>query len=579
MSAYRGGEGFSNVAEHLPRMARDRPDALAIVFPAKRDRRGARRYTKWTYAQLETESSRIADGLSQIGIGRGTRTVLMVRPSLPFFALTFGLFKLGAVPVMVDPGMGVKNLAECLGRAKPSAFIGVPEAHVARSVFRWARSTVTTKVIVGPRALALPFGRGMHTLDAVRARGDAGRFRMEAVERDDVADILFTSGSTGIPKGAVYRHGNFLAQVEAIREMYGIVPGEIDLPTFPLFSLFDPALGMTTVIPDMNFTKPASVKGANIAEAIADFGVTNMFGSPAVLDAVATWGVPRGAKFPSLRRVISAGAPVHPRILERFRKLLPDDARIHTPYGATESLPVASIDDLEILGMARPRTDAGEGICVGRPVPSANVEIIRIEDGPIARWDDSLRVPPGEIGEITAAGPQVTTHYFEDEKSTAAHKIDQGGAVRHRIGDVGYFDADGRLWFCGRKSHRIEWKGKTLFTEQVEGPFNAHPEVRRSAIVKGRVTGAPGTGRDTLFLFVEPLDPRFAAHDDALARSYYGPIGPLMTDLRAIAGNLGLDLDIRLRKTLPVDPRHNAKILREQLAKEVRNVMTKWGPR
>lgn len=545
MSANRGGEGFSNVAEHLPRMARDRPDALALVFPEKRSGGGPRRYTKWTYAQLDEESSRIADGMSQIGIGRGTRTVLMVRPSLPFFALTFGLFKLGAVPVMVDPGMGRKNLGECLGRAKPTAFIGVPEAHVARALFGWARPTVTVNVMVGPRALALPFP-GMHTLESVRARGDAARFEMAAVERDDVAAILFTSGSTGIPKGAVYRHGNFLAQVEAIREMYGIVPGEIDLPTFPLFSLFDPALGMTTIIPDMNFTKPASVKGENIAEAIADFGVTNMFGSPAVLDAVATWGVPRGAKFPTLRRVISAGAPVHPRILERFRKLLPDEARIHTPYGATESLPVASIDDAEILGMARPRTDAGEGICVGRPVPSAHVEIIRIDEGPIARWDDALRVPRGEIGEITAAGPQVTTHYFEDETSTAAHKIDHDGAVRHRIGDVGYFDADGRLWFCGRKSHRIAWKGKTLFTEQVEGPFNAHPGVRRSAIVKG----------EGLVLFVQPLDPR-------------GEHGPLATELMEIAKRLGLELEIRLRDELPVDPRHNAKILRERLAREV----------
>jgi acyl-CoA synthetase (AMP-forming)/AMP-acid ligase II len=573
MSAYRGGEGFSNVAEHLPRMARDRRDALAIVFPEKRVA-GRRAYTTWTYGQLDEESSRIADGLSQIGIGRGTRTVLMVRPSLPFFALTFGLFKLGAVPVMVDPGMGVKNLRECLGRARPTAFVGVPEAHVARSLFRWARSTVTTKVMVGPRALALPFGRGMHTLDAVRARGSASRFRMETVEKEDVAAILFTSGSTGIPKGAVYRHGNFLAQVEAIREMYGIVPGEIDLPTFPLFSLFDPALGMTTVIPDMNFTKPASVKGENIAEAIADYGVTNMFGSPAVLDAVATWGVPRGAKFGTLRRVISAGAPVHPRILERFRKLLPDEARIHTPYGATESLPVASIDDATILGETRHGTDEGKGICVGRPVRSANVEIIRIDDGPIAKWNDSLRVAPGEIGEITAAGPQVTTHYFDDEKSTAAHKIDHDGAVRHRIGDVGYFDEQGRLWFCGRKSHRIHWRGKTLFTEQVEGPFNAHPGVRRSALVKGAWQGRPGDApHEKLYLFVEPMDP---AHEEWAAPQYEER---LMPELQAIASRLGLELQIVLRDALPVDPRHNAKILREKLAKEVAHVQTKWGPR
>jgi acyl-CoA synthetase (AMP-forming)/AMP-acid ligase II len=559
MSAYRGGEGFSNVAEHLPRMARDRRDAVAIVFPEKRDSSGRRQYTKWTYGDLDDESSRIADGLAQLGIRRGTRTVLMVRPSLPFFALTFGLFKLGAVPVMVDPGMGVKNLGECLGRARPTAFIGVPEAHAARALFRWASETVSVKVMVGASALALPFGRGMHTLDAVRARGNASRFRMEAVEKNDFAAILFTSGSTGIPKGAVYRHGNFLAQVEAIREMYGIVPGEIDLPTFPLFSLFDPALGMTTVIPDMNFTKPASVKGENIAEAIADYGVTNMFGSPAVLDAVATWGVPRGVKFGTLRRVISAGAPVHPRILERFRKLLPDEARIHTPYGATESLPVASIDDRTILGETRRGTDEGKGICVGKPVPSANVQIIRIDDAPIAKWSDSLRVAEGEIGEITAAGPQVTTHYWADEKSTAAHKIDHDGAVRHRIGDVGYFDAEGRLWFCGRKSHRIEWRGKTLFTEQVEGRFNAHPGVRRSALVKA----APGTPREKLVIFVEPVAAILEGENDTREHQDF------VRDMYEIPRAMGLEMTLLTRHRLPTDPRHNSKILRERLAREV----------
>jgi acyl-CoA synthetase (AMP-forming)/AMP-acid ligase II len=542
--------GFTNVAEYLTLRAREQPDALAVVRPTARVG-GRRQYERTTFAELEDTTRSIAEGLGQIGVGRGTRTVVMVRPSPTFFALTFALFRLGAVPVMVDPGMGLRGLAACLGRARPEAFIGVPEAHAARAALGWARDTVRTRVMVGARALALAFGRGMHTLDEVTRRGRGARAAIAPVGRDDLAAVLFTSGSTGLAKGAVYRHGNFLAQVESIRAMYGIAPGEVDLPTFPLFALFDPALGMTTVLPDMDFARPARVDGARVAEAIADWGVTNMFGSPAVLDAVARWGDGRGVRFHTLRRVLSAGAPVHPRILERFRRLLPDDARIHTPYGATEALPVATIDDATILGETRRATDAGEGVCVGRPVPGAEVEIIRLDDAPIARWSDALRLPPGAVGEITVRGEQVTRDYFDDAANTAAHKIlhDDGG-VRHRVGDVGYLDPDGRLWFCGRKSHRVAWEGRTLFTEQVEGPFNALAAVRRSALVKG-VGGR-------LFLFVEPVDARSARRPERLA-----------SELRAVASGLGLTLTFALRAKLPVDARHNAKILREVLAREV----------
>jgi acyl-CoA synthetase (AMP-forming)/AMP-acid ligase II len=576
MNVYRSPaeqDDFANVAEHLPRMARERPHALAIVMPTRAG--GKRRYVNTTFAQLEERSNAMAAGLREIGIVKGTRTVLMVRPSLPFFALTFALFKVGAVPVMVDPGMGVKNLGACLGRARPEAFIGIPQAHEARVLLGWARSTVKINVMVGSRWLAMLFGPRMHTLDSVERRGVNARAELERVKRDDVAAILFTSGSTGIAKGAVYRHGNFLAQVDAIKSMYAIEPGEIDLPTFPLFALFDPALGMTTVVPDMDFSKPASVDGANIAEAIADWQVTNMFASPAVLDRVARWSEGRGVHFASLRRVISAGAPVHPRILERFRKLLPDEARIHTPYGATESLPIASVDDRTILGRGsdslvdaqsgtRRGTDEGKGICVGKPVPSADVEIIRISDDPILRIDDDLRVGRGVIGEITVAGPQVTTHYFDDERSTALHKIDDGGRVRHRVGDVGYFDDQGRLWFCGRKSHRVEWKGETLFTEAVEGPFNAHPHVLRTALVKGR-----RSGRERLVLYVEPIDDEVWRREAAPVGRYGEPASPLQHAMKRIADRMGLSaLVIEVRRTLPVDPRHNAKILREQLARD-----------
>jgi acyl-CoA synthetase (AMP-forming)/AMP-acid ligase II len=438
----------SNVAAHLTRMAERQPFAPAIFFPDGRDARGRVRYTHYTYRQLDESSDRIARGVRTEGIERGTRVALMVRPSLELFALTFGLFKAGAVPVLVDPGIGLANMKACLEKARPEAFIGIPTAQLARVLLRWAKSSVKTVINVGPRGPWL-------TLDRIEEAGARDRTPLPTTSPEDLAAILFTSGSTGAPKGAVYTHGNFLAQVEAIRRMYDIRPGEIDLPTFPLFALFDPALGMTTVIPDMDPTRPAKADPRKIIEAIEDFGVTNMFGSPALLDTLGRFGEAHGAKLPSLRRVISAGAPVHAHVLARMRAMLSDTADVVTPYGATECLPVASIERREVLGETARETERGKGVCVGRPVPEAEVTIVAITDAPIRGYADAKELAPGEIGEITVKGPMATRRYWESEEHTALAKIPDRESYRHRMGDLGYVDAGGRLWFCGRKSQRV----------------------------------------------------------------------------------------------------------------------------
>jgi acyl-CoA synthetase (AMP-forming)/AMP-acid ligase II len=540
-----------NVAAYLPRVAARQPYATAIYAPAGRDRRGRTRYTHYTYRQLDEASDRIARGLATVGVGRGTRVALMVRPSLELFSLTFGLFKAGAVPVLVDPGIGLANMKACLAKARPEAFIGIPTAQLARVLLGWARGSVRTVITVGPRrALA-----GV-SLDEIERRGDAHTDALAPVGADDLAAILFTSGSTGAPKGAVYTHGNFAAQVDAIRRMYDIRSGEVDLPTFPLFALFDPALGMTTVIPDMDPTRPAQADPRRIAQAIDDFGVTNMFGSPALLNTLSRWGERESVRLASLRRVISAGAPVPAAVLARMRAMLVDEADVVTPYGATECLPVASLESREVLGETAAKTGEGAGVCVGRPVPEADVRIVDITDAPIERFADAQVLGPGEIGEITVRGAQATRRYVEAEAQTRLAKIpcpDEGdGSFFHRMGDLGYLDAQGRLWFCGRKSQRVVTAQGTLFTQPVEGIIDTHRDVFRSALV-----GAPH-GPDTLpVVCVELERPRA---DRAM----------LLAELRALARRHEVTRDIDtflVHSGFPVDIRHNAKIRREELAK------------
>jgi acyl-CoA synthetase (AMP-forming)/AMP-acid ligase II len=539
---------FVNIAAHLPEMAQSRPYAPAVVCPAGRDRQGRARYTHWTFRQLDRHSDRIARGLERIGIRRGTRTVVMVPPSLEFFGLTFALFKVGAVPVLIDPGMGVKNLGRCIADAAPAAFIGIRKALLGRLILRWGRKTI--RMAGSPSSLA-------YFSDVHYAR-TTEPYPIARTRPDETAAILFTSGSTGPPKGAVYTHAIFAAQVAILRNLYGITPGEIDLCTFPLFALYAPALGMTAIIPEMDATRPAQVNPARIFEAIDAFGVTNLFGSPALIRRVGEAGAKRGMRLPTLRRVISAGAPVPASVLETFAALLGPGVQLFTPYGATEALPVASIGSAEILGATRQETDRGAGICVGRPVGGIRVKIIQISDEPIVEWSDDLIAPFGQVGEIVVQGPVVTRAYFHRPDATALAKIaDPGagqGAFWHRMGDLGYHDALGRIWFCGRKSQRVVTAHETLFTIPCEAVFNTHPEVARTALVG---VGPPGQMRPVLC--VEP-------RKWLLARAERDRLGTELLELGATRPHTRPIKDVLFHRSFPVDIRHNAKIFREQLA-------------
>ncbi|MBM4378574.1 MAG: AMP-binding protein [Deltaproteobacteria bacterium] len=536
-----------NIADAVGRMAALQPDRPAVVVTAGRSG-GRRSYAHWTFAQLEAESAACARGLLEAGFGRGERAVLMVTPGLDFFALAFGMLRAGVVPVLIDPGLGTAQLSRCLAEARPSGFIGVSRAHAAQRVLGWAKETVTRRVTVGPRLFW-----GGHTLAQLKSLGRGSPLPLPDTAPDEVAAVLFTSGSTGIAKGVVYLHRHFVAQVEMIRDTYGIQPGEVDLPTFPPFALFDPALGMTAVLPEMDFTRPARVDPSMLLELLEDWKVTSVFGSPGLLGTVARHGARHGVKWPdTVRRVLSAGAPVPVPTLEGMHRLLADGAEIFTPYGATECLPVASIGSREVLKETRPLTDAGAGVCVGRVVPPNDVRILRIQDGPLREWAEVEELPAGEVGEIAVLGPTTTERYFEREEATLLAKVRRDGRKVHRMGDVGYLDAQGRLWFCGRKGHRVELPGRTLYTAQVEEVLNVHPAVFRTALV-----GVQREGQTVPVICVE-REPGVEL-----------PEAQLFAELRALcerqAVTAGLDTFL-IHPGFPVDIRHNAKIGREKLA-------------
>ncbi|MEN6449837.1 MAG: AMP-binding protein, partial [Thermoguttaceae bacterium] len=402
-----------------------------------------------------------------------------------------------------------------------------------------------------------------------------------AVAADDPAAIIFTTGSTGSPKGVLFTHGNFDAQAEQIRDFYQIQPGEVDIPCFPLFGLFNAAMGVTAVIPDMDPSRPAQADPAKIIEAARDWNATQAFGSPAVWDRVGRYCETRKVEMPTVRRVLSAGAPIPAEVLRRMKNCIHPEGDVHTPYGATEALPVASIAASEVLGTGAEgtvtQTRLGRGVCVGRRFRDVRWKVVRIVEGPIRSIDDAVELPAGEIGELIVQGPQVTRRYVTRLDANPLAKIADPSGLWHRMGDSGYLDAEERFWFCGRVAHRVLTADGPMYTVCCEAIFNQHPQVRRSALV-----GVGPAGQQRPVIVVEPYAAGWHAPKGrgwhrgeagdlhALSeRATRGEKEPLIAELRQLgAGNPLTERigDFLLHPALPVDIRHNAKIFREKLA-------------
>jgi len=545
-----------NVGVRLSETARAMPDRVAVAVAAGRNAAGKREYETLTFRQLDDDSNRLAAGLRELGVLPGMRIVLMLRPGVDFISFTFALFKAGAVTVLIDPGMGFLNMLSCLGEVEPEGFVAISPVQAVRTLMFWQFPKTRFNVTVGWR-----WFWGGPRVEDFRARESAA-FDPAATEADDPAAIIFTTGSTGPAKGVLYRHGMFNRQVEEIRTFYGIEPGGVDLACFPLFALFNAAMGTTTVIPDMDATRPAAVDPRNIVEAATDWQATQAFGSPAVWNAVGRHWTQTAADLPTLRRVLSAGAPVPPHVLARMRALINPAGEVHTPYGATESLPVASISASEVLGETAAQTAAGKGTCVGRKFPGIEWRVIRHSDDPLRTIAETQEMPRGAIGEIIVRGEVVSREYVTGGGTAggaaavnALHKIADGDVIWHRLGDLGYLDEQDRFWFCGRKAHRVRTAAGEMYTDPCEGVFNAHDRVYRSALVG---VGPPGKQRPVIVVELWPHRRIESAADEEQLRAELLALAAAHEPTRAIR-------DLLFHPALPVDIRHNAKIFREQL--------------
>ncbi len=546
-----------NVAAALAEMAVRNPYQPGIIFPAGRDVKGRAKTVQLSFQQLNTECDHYAHGLTEFGVRMGDRVLLMVHPGVELISVVFALLRIGAVPVLIDPGMGRKALLQCIAEAEPVVLIGVPIVHALRRLAPKPFATVKRSAVVG-HSTAVNRVLADTTLERLRS-SCTDPFPTAPTTTESEAAVAFTSGSTGIPKGVVYLHGMFQAQIALLRDAVGIQEGEVDLALLYIFAMFNPALGVTTVIPDMDPTKSAAINPAHVVEAIQTYGVTNAFGSPTIWKRVAPYCVEHDVRLPSLKRVLMASAPVPPALIETLlTRVLAPDADVNTPFGATEAMPLTTMSGREIVAETAALSEQGKGMCVGRPLPGIDVRVIRITDAAIPTWDDGLLLPQGEIGEIVVKGTVVTRVYLHRPEQTALAKIqDRDGGVWHRMGDVGYFDDQGRLWFCGRKAHRVTTRDEVLFPVPCETIFNFHPDVNRTALV-----GVGPQGRQRPFLLVEPRQGHMPT--SLLEKQKF------TLELLALGVEYNHTRDIQdvlfYPDIFPTDVRHNAKIQREKLA-------------
>ncbi|WP_144209424.1 olefin beta-lactone synthetase [Shewanella donghaensis] len=558
----------ANLCRHLQDAAIHFPSQLAVAVQtatSANQSTNTLKYQELDFGTLNQQSDDIAFRLNAFGLKAGMKAVLMVTPSIDFFVLTFALFKAGVIPILVDPGMGVKNLKQCFEESQPDVFIGIPKAHIARRILGWGKSSVKQCLNVGGNKVQrwlsgaisvdeLPQSNLTHT--------QSKAYPMVTLDDDQMAAILFTSGSTGTPKGVVYSHAMFEAQISALKHDYGIKPGERDLATFPLFSLFGPALGMASIVPAMDASKPITANPDYLFAAIEKYQCTNMFVNPALLERLgqAADAASEGRqqfKLSSVQRVISAGAPATISSIKRFSKMLVDGVEVLNSYGATESLPISKIPSSALFNTTV-ATDEGKGICVGHAINGVDISIIEITESVITDWTDVNILPVGQIGEIVVKGPMVSREYYQRDSATKIAKIDDGGDTRHRMGDVGYVDDIGQLWMCGRKAHRVDQtlKGKLAkryFSIPCERVFNTHKQVKRSALVNIEINGN-----------IEPL--LCVELDKSIVCS---TSKTLYHELLAMAEGYEHTTGISrflIHPDFPVDVRHNAKIFREKLA-------------
>ncbi|MFZ9041527.1 MAG: alpha/beta fold hydrolase [Ilumatobacteraceae bacterium] len=509
------------------------PERIAVVEPAGR-RKGARRTT---FAELDQRTERAARHLAAGGVLPGDRVALLIPPGVDLATMLGAVWRIGGVVVVVDAGLGPRGMSAAMRSADPAHLIGIPKALVAARVLRWPGRRHAVDRIVGPADI---------DVEPLPPTSDAA------------AAVVFTSGATGPSKGVRYTHGQLEAQRDALVAQYGITGNDRLVAAFAPFALYGPVMGITSVVPQMDVTAPATLTATALGDAVDAIDATLVFASPAALANVvrtrASLTADHRRAFAGVRLLLSAGAPVRSELLRRAAELFPG-AEVHTPYGMTECLPVADIDLPGVTEAERGGPGAGDGVCVGRPVAGVDVAVRPI--------DGSDR-HPHRIGEILVRAPHARAGYDRLWHTEFAASPDEGW---HATGDVGHLDGLGRLWIGGRLGHVITTAAGPI------APVASEQAVERiDGVAAAALVGVGPADDRQLVVVLEREQPvrRPGPADTALVDRVRSAVRDALASIDDAPEVIAV-LEV---PHLPVDRRHNSKVDRTRLAEWAERALT-----
>lgn len=552
-----------NIIELLKKNAKERPNKVALIHKGK----------KMTYQELEDSSQALTRFFTINEVCEGKKALLFIPLSIEFYVIFLALVRSGVSVVLIDPSAGKDKVAQCVKAAKPDAFIATPKAHLLR--FISAVAAIPKKFSTPGTFGWIPGSKVIRYLESdgsnARINGSNGgisggkNFQDFEAPSDYPALITFTSGSTGIPKGISRSHGFLINQHKAISHALPAMENDVELNTLPVFILSNLANGITTVIPDVDVKNNATVDAKQIVRQMQTNGVNRILAAPAFCKNIADYLESQKQSLPNMQRLYTGGGPVFPHLLKQLSVVFPN-AEVIALYGSTEAEPIAHIGMHEIDDKVLEKMQKGSGLLTGKPISDIKLAIIPDKDGyPIGPFTSeefrklSLFAEHGEIeahgknavqGEIVVTGEHVQKSYISGDEGTTKFKVED--VIWHRTGDAGYLDIDGNLWLLGRCSAKIVKESKTIYPFGIEASAMSFFGVEKAALVE--VDGVIILAIETK---IKPCLVLFGKIKITFNEVLCGEIKKTLSDVDSVV----------VLKKIPVDKRHNSKVLYAELKK------------
>jgi olefin beta-lactone synthetase len=534
--------------------AKTNANQTACVEVIRRGKNLAYSYTNWD--EFSRGVKQFHRGLTNLNLSSGDKVLFLMPAGSDFLQLVYAVMSCGATPLFVDPGVGRKNLITCIKDAKPDAFITIARGQVLRMIAKEAFVNCKFQITVGSISSIIsyiPFlGKKFLGQGIVKPFSFLKKFASQDIDlipNNGNALVAFTSGATGVPKGVIYTNDSMRAFLNILHDRLAYRSGAKDMPLLPIFSVFNPAQGVTTVFPPIDAAKPISMDTEKVVNVINEQQVKSCFGSPTLWQIIADYCIQSKKQLSSLNRVLIAGTEVNDSVLNSLERVVSLE-NVFTPYGSTECLPVTLLSGSERRKVNLQRSHTEElGTLVGKPILECKLIVAKVTGN---NFDPCNSF---EIGEILVCGKHVSPKYLDRAQATKEAKLFcEDGTFWHRMGDVGYLDEEGRLYYCGRKSHVVHTTDRNYYPVPVEMIVNQHAMVKRSALVALPTPAEVG-------LVVEPYPQYFPKKNEDTET--------FIKELRELCKSSPISETITtffFHPSLPVDGRHNAKIFRDKLS-------------